>query len=705
MKKTKNKKSKNMKKTKSKNKLSKTSFMDKGKMLFIAFFAVIGTVLFGLSLASPAKLASIEAESMNIAGDAEVLSGWSNASNDEVVRMRSYSTLTSSVDLSSRATTMKVRARGIRCNGAPNFAILVDDKKIATETIVSEKSLEVQTINVSIPEGRHKLGLRFVNSYSTNSCRRVILMDYVELYGEEESAESTPTGELLSREAESLSIPSGATVKSGWSAASGGKVVKMVSASTLTGSIDLPGKVSSVKIRARGIRCDGAPKLGILIDGNQVVSRSIDSAGSLAEYTVSASISAGSHKLGLRFLNPRNTSSCRRVIILDYIKMYGQSDSGSSEPVPTTNEPDTTSDPEPSTTTASGSDLKNGYTRQSLLKQRAGFGRFAGGRGDGTYDDSLKWSEYVVTSSDINATGSGTLRNGLSQGRRWITFKKGLTINQATASAIKPASGRWVIDGRGANITIRTQNSNNFVILDKDNWIMTNLTFRLNSSASSSPDMVQNEASDDWWVHQVTFVGVGPWDKGSTGDGALDTGGAKIDGKIVHPGKGTVSYCRFQDHGKLSLAVWEHVNGVTPETDRSKMAKYTYHHNLFRNNFQRQPLTRSALLDFVNNWLDGWGLPGNSSTGQGLQSQEKAQAYVRNNILDAGARKVGAASGSGRTSRGYVKNGGGNLLTNGAQISTYNSGAVFNPSDYYSFPVEAANQSLRDRIQSKAGAQ
>lgn len=347
-----------------------------------------------------------------------------------------------------------------------------------------------------------------------------------------------------------------------------------------------------------------------------------------------------------------------------------------------------------------GTPLANGFTRESLLDRRVGYGAEAGGVGDGSDDDALTWTEVVVDSLDD--AGPGTLREAMSEGQRWVTFVPGLrgTIDVQTSLVIP---SRVVIDGRGAAITFVIDDdpvlTTGFSGPGKDNFILTNLTFVLVPGAGES-DGIQNAAGRDAWFDHLTFLGLGK-DNTSDGDGSIDT--THNSSQSRHPDDITVSYCRFEGWNKTMHASFASNASEPPDADEDK-SKFTLYRNLWRSNRQRQPLSRGALVDFANSWIQDWGLPG---TGIAIQVNDKGEVLIRDSVFDAGPRKqvVVTATPPPLTYPGIAKDGGGNVLTNGAVITENAPADCFDPAMDYDLPLDLSGQALRDHLESMAGAQ
>jgi hypothetical protein len=71
---------------------------------------------------------------------------------------------------------------------------------------------------------------------------------------------------------------------------------------------------SRLSIVARGVRCAGAPRLVVTIDGDRVLARGI---GARRGWAATPTVGAGRHRITLRLTNPHHSSRCRRSVRID----------------------------------------------------------------------------------------------------------------------------------------------------------------------------------------------------------------------------------------------------------------------------------------------------------------------------------------------------------------------------------------------------
>lgn len=310
-------------------------------------------------------------------------------------------------------------------------------------------------------------------------------------------------------------------------------------------------------------------------------------------------------------------------------------------------------------------------SRQALLDELEGFGEETTG--------GLSGSTYVVT--NLRDSGPGSLRAGAeADGARWIEFADDLAGTIDLDGDIR-VRGSKTIDGRGSDITL----SDGGLRVVGDNVIVAYLRF-----VETPKDAVSFYGGRrDGWVHHSTFVG-----NGDSQDGAVDIADRSTDI--------TVSWNRFENWNKTSLATWEHYNGESFGPSVAK-SRFTYHHNYFSNSQQRQPLVRTALLHSYNNWFDAFGSPG---TGVATQACNLAEVLSQHNVYDDEFDRPAIKTfvGSKACSAPAFARSEGDVFTGNPERELREPHRVFDARDSYDYELDPAGDELRRMLARSAGA-
>lgn len=81
------------------------------------------------------------------------------------------------------------------------------------------------------------------------------------------------------------------------------------------------GSANSITVRARGDRCDGAPRMVVKVDGKTAISRLVDANKRWRYYSASLNVSGGGHKVTTQFVNNRKTRKCDRNLRVDNVRL------------------------------------------------------------------------------------------------------------------------------------------------------------------------------------------------------------------------------------------------------------------------------------------------------------------------------------------------------------------------------------------------
>jgi len=135
------------------------------------------------------------------------------------------------------------------------------------------------------------------------------------------STTPAPSAVTTGVEGESLALPTGTGDVLSVSGASGGKVLRTWSNATATGSITTPAATTRVVVRAAGQLCDGGPALVVNVDGRDVLSTTAGTTD-LRDYAGSAAMTAGTHRVAVRFTNDKHApGTCDRNLLVDRVSL------------------------------------------------------------------------------------------------------------------------------------------------------------------------------------------------------------------------------------------------------------------------------------------------------------------------------------------------------------------------------------------------
>lgn len=127
----------------------------------------------------------------------------------------------------------------------------------------------------------------------------------------------TPVAATL--EVEKMTLPTSATIIDD-GARSGGKYVKMGANGSISGTVSLPTKTTSLSVMAKGAKCKGRwGQVSMQIDGINALSATTISSTSWNGYSANTVLNSGTHTVNI---SASNISSCRAVY-LDVVTFYG----------------------------------------------------------------------------------------------------------------------------------------------------------------------------------------------------------------------------------------------------------------------------------------------------------------------------------------------------------------------------------------------
>lgn len=155
-------------------------------IIFVLVFAIIGLLFLwqGFAATTP-PLARLEAERMNFPTDKAVIVSDADASAGQAVRFKTAGTMTSTVNLPSNATSVSIRAKGVKCYGDwPKIGLFIDGKTVIAPRYVSTTSWTNYTAHLPFSAGDHQIKVEFQHSKNASSCVRYLYVDKTSFYGD-----------------------------------------------------------------------------------------------------------------------------------------------------------------------------------------------------------------------------------------------------------------------------------------------------------------------------------------------------------------------------------------------------------------------------------------------------------------------------------------------------------------------------------------
>jgi endoglucanase len=269
--------------------------------LLILGFAVLA----GPPAAAQAADLAIGGEALTLAsGSGQVFSD-SSAGGGQALLIWSNATASGTVSTSG-AQSVRVRARGDQCAGAPHMVVAVDGTTILSQD-VSSSTWASYGADASLSDGSHKVTVAFTNDYSTAACDRNLRVDSITF----SSARRV--------EGEAMSLPSANGQVFSDSAASGGQALLIWNNAGATAAYSTTG-VATITAVARGDQCAGAPHMVVSVDGKTWLSQDV-AATSWTSYSASAPLADGVHTFAVSFTNDYMASGCDRNLRIDSLSV------------------------------------------------------------------------------------------------------------------------------------------------------------------------------------------------------------------------------------------------------------------------------------------------------------------------------------------------------------------------------------------------
>lgn len=302
-------------------------------------------------------------------------------------------------------------------------------------------------------------------------------------------------------------------------------------------------------------------------------------------------------------------------------------------------------------------------------------------------------SPYVVTNT--NDSGSGSYREALSQGDRYITFSPTLSSQTISLqSDVFAYSNNITLDGRDApGLKISTHATK----FEGTNYVVAYMNYHFNDGTPDSDGITFRNSpagGQQFFVYKCHFR--------NAADGSIDIIWNR--GNDVH---GTISHCKFEYVDKNIL---HHAGSPSNE---GGIYYLTFDHNWFYKCGSRNPYGRDGYVHYYNNLIEHWG--GISNDGQGAYSGFNSFYLIEHNIAIAAnagdiawngnpiiTPKTKAFSPSWQETNTAIRCEN-NVYENGAYEVELNASLVSNISAY-TYTIATADASLEQYIRAQANS-
>jgi len=102
--------------------------------------------------------------------------------------------------------------------------------------------------------------------------------------------------------------------------ANGGRAVALSGRGAVRRRVTTRRGIRAVVLRARGVPCGGSPRVSLLLDGRRAVSRTVRGRG-FRRLRLAVKARAGTRILKMRLANPHKVGSCRRGVVVDWLRV------------------------------------------------------------------------------------------------------------------------------------------------------------------------------------------------------------------------------------------------------------------------------------------------------------------------------------------------------------------------------------------------
>jgi autotransporter family porin len=163
-------------------------------MTALIALAVLLSLFATADLTSADSTIRVEAETMSLPSGKGAVNSSSSASGGKDLMIWANATATKSVNFSSSASKITVRAKGQQYLGAPHMRVSIDGS-VVLETDVPQTDWATFSANFSALAGTHQLAIAFTNDKAKSGVGdRNLIVDYVEFAVSDTSQPSQPSG-------------------------------------------------------------------------------------------------------------------------------------------------------------------------------------------------------------------------------------------------------------------------------------------------------------------------------------------------------------------------------------------------------------------------------------------------------------------------------------------------------------------------------
>lgn len=265
-------------------------------------------------------------------------------------------------------------------------------------------------------------------------------------------ASRAATAPVARVEAESMTLPSGASLVTD-STASGAQAIRLTqNASSLSATVSLDKATDSLAIVAKGTKCKGAwPKMTVSVDNNIVLSTTV-STTSWRTHNVTKSLSSGTHSLSIKYDSGR--SGCSDYLYVD-TAVFSATVSDPTPPPPS----DTTPPSVSLTAPANGATVSGSVTMSANATDNVGVSKVEL-YVDGALKATATTSPYTYSWNTTQvANGSHSLQAKAYDAAGNIATSPTATVTVLNQTTPPPVTSASCLDQEGPLVTLTGQKS------------------------------------------------------------------------------------------------------------------------------------------------------------------------------------------------------------------------------------------------------